>query len=452
VTNAEKLKRHADRLDQRPNNGTSTANPMEFAPNLVCMADVVPVSVSWLWPERIAIGRITLLVGRPGTGKSYFTAWLAAALSTGRRFPDGCFDTLGDTILMSAEDNPSDIIRPRLDACEADCSRVHVLESAKANDANGKIVERLVTLSDLPIIEAAIAHRKETRLLVVDPIGSYLGRDADAHRDNEVRSVLAPLADLAKRFKVAVVLVAHTRKAAGDSADDLVLGSRAFTGLARTVWHLFRDNKDKNRHLLLPGKNNLGPPRDGLAFRLEGEPLPAVQWEDGSVQMSADDALAAESRSAAEKRVPGPAADKKLAAGRWLAEALAAGPQTLVDLRERSEQAGHRWRTVQDAANDLDVDKYRSGFGGGALWRLPSIGKEPCANGVEVPQGENNSASLHEQEKQGKNADSELCTNGAESIGAEFPHPCTNGEGTPRGPAKTVRRFLPSNRTKGGGE
>jgi putative DNA primase/helicase len=447
MTNAEKLKRHAERLVQRPNKGASSANPKEFAPNLVCMADVAPVPVSWLWPYRIALGRITLLVGRPGAGKSYFTAWLAATLSTGRNFPDGCHGILGDTIILNAEDDPADTTRPRLDACGADCSHVHILESAKATDANGKTVERLVTLADLPIIEAALEQRRETRLLVVDPIGSYLGRDTDAHRDNEVRAVLGPIAKLAKCYNVAALLVCHTRKSAGDSADDAVLGSRGFSGIARGNWHLSLDPDDRDRHLLLPGKNNLGPPKDGLAFRLEGEPTPAIVWENGPVAISADDALAAEARSAAEKRKPGPSPDKRLAAGRWLAEFLQDGPKTPAEIREAADTAGHAWRTVQDAANDQNIERDRSGYGGGTLWRLP------CRDAVQSStQEQNNSASLREWEKQGENANLELCANGAKPIGAEIPYPCANEAGTPHEPPKPKRRFRPSKGTKGGGE
>ena len=110
----------------------------------------------------------------------------------------------------------------------------------------------------------------DCKLVVIDPIGSFLGNGTDAHRDNEVRGVLAPVAMLAEKHGPAVLVVAHRRKSAGSIADDLALGSRAFTGIARAVWHLTRDPDDKARRLLLPGKNNLAREGDGLAFSISG--------------------------------------------------------------------------------------------------------------------------------------------------------------------------------------
>jgi hypothetical protein len=165
-------------------------------------------------------------------------------------------------------------------------------------------------------------------------------------------------------------MVAHRRKSSGDFADDGVLGSRAFTGIARAVWHLSRDPDDKSRRLLLPGKNNLTPEGDGLAFRIEGNPGRIV-WEDGPVRMTADDAQFAEARVAAQKRKPGPAGNARRKAADWLCQELTTGPKAVADLKVGAESAGHKWRTVERAADDLCVVSDRTGFAGGAVWRLP---------------------------------------------------------------------------------
>src|SRR5690606_14589208 len=154
---------------------------------------------------------------------------------------------------------------------------------------------------------------------VVDPIGSFLGGNTDAHRDNEVRGVLAPVAKLAEKSGPAVLVVAHRRKSAGSIADDLALGSRAFTGIARAVWHLSRDNENKTRRLLLPGKNNLAPEGNGLAFTIAGDPA-VVVWERDPVAMSADDALAKEDGFGGEDVKPGPQPEARRHAAEWLRE------------------------------------------------------------------------------------------------------------------------------------
>ena len=212
----------------------------------------------------------------------------------------------------------------------------------------------------------------DCRLVIIDPIGSFLGGGTDAHRDNEVRSVLGPVAELASKYHVAVVMVAHRRKSSGDFADDSALGSRAFTGMARAVWHISHDPGNPKRRLLLAGKNNLTPEGAGLAFRIEGKPIGRIVWEDGPVAMTADDAQLAEARSAAAKRKPGPRDDARQQAVLWLEEVLAIGPRTPTDLEADAEKNDHKWRTVQRAADKLGIVRERAGFGGGMLWYLPS--------------------------------------------------------------------------------
>src|SRR5437762_416461 len=135
--------------------------------------------------------------------------------------------------------------------------------------------------------------------------------------------VLAPVAALAAKYGVAVVIVAHRRKSGGGGgADESTLGSRAFTGLARAVWHVVRDTTDPARRLLLPGKNNLAVEGSGFAFWLVGQPVAAVEWESEPVTMSADDVIGAESGER-ERHKPGPEPAARTAAVSWLRETLA---------------------------------------------------------------------------------------------------------------------------------
>ncbi len=343
-------------------------NEVADGPILTCLADVAPAEIKWLWPLRVPLGRITLLVGMPGEGKSFLTTYMAARVSTRSPWPDGSACPSGSVIFISAEDDPADTIRPRLDAHYADVRRVHLLAMVRKVGGKGEQKETMFTLADLDALETALKMHPDCKLVVVDPIGSFLGGGTDAHRDNEVRSVLAPVAKLAEKYGVAVVVVAHRRKASGAIADDLALGSRAFTGLARAVWHLTHDVEKKSRKLLLPGKNNLAREGDGMAFVICGEP-PAISWERNPVAMTADDALATENGNGRKK--PGPEPVARNQAAEWLRDLLRSGPMAAGKIQDEAKAAGYAWRTVQRAKDDLGIKPHREQFGGVWTWRLP---------------------------------------------------------------------------------
>ena len=349
-------------------------------PVLTCLADVEPRAIRWLWDGRFPLGRVSLLVGRPGEGKSFLTTDMAARVTTGTPWPDGSYCPQGSVILISAEDDPRDTIRPRLDAHRADVRKVYLLSAVRRVTGTTES-EKMITLADVDAVEEAIKQLDDCKLLAVDPIGSFLGNGVDAHRDNEVRSVLAPIAMLAEKYGPAVLVVAHRRKGGGLSADDNALGSRAFTGLARAVWHLSRDPGDKSRRLLLPGKNNLAHEGDGLAFSIVGEPA-RLAWETDPVAMTADDGLAAEQ---ATKR-PGPDAEAQDAAVAWLSTALADGPRPAKDLFDewKNGQGGSK-RTLERAKQVLGVEAYREGVPGPWLWRLLDFGSKVAKQGCQDP-------------------------------------------------------------------
>lgn len=336
-------------------------------PVLVCLADVEPAEVKWLWPERIPLGRLTVLAGHPGEGKSWVTTDMAARVSTGTPWPDGRDCPQGSVLMLCCEDGISDTVRPRLDAHGADVSRIHCMQVAEHTTPDGARL-RSVTLHDVDAIGAALESLPDCRLLVIDPIGSYLGGRSDAHRDNEVRAVLAPIAELAERHQVAIVLVAHTRKSTASRADDAVLGSRAFTGIARAVWHLMADPENYERRLLLPGKNNLSKGRDGMAFRIDGEPA-CVAWEPGTIESSADDMVAALAASGRSKR--GPESHELNRATAWLVSLLSAGPMLAREVYSKWEGTGGSNRTLQRARKELGILVDRENGNGPWWWSLP---------------------------------------------------------------------------------
>lgn len=338
--------------------------PIDGAPVVVCMATVEAKPIVWLWPNRFPRGMVSMLAGRPGEGKSFLTADMAARLSKGRAWPDGSPCLLGDTLLVSGEDDPATVIRPRLDGMDADAKRVHLLRGVlEVREGNAK--ERMFSLANLDALEAALAALPNLALVVIDPIGSFLGGKVDAHRDNEVRERLAPLAALAEKYNVAMLVVAHHNKSNNGRADDMILGSRAFTGLARCVYHLMVQPEDAERRLLLPGKTNIGRAPKGLAFRITGEP-PRLEWESAPVDLHADGVLAA-SRDGASG---GGALDEAV---EWLRDVLSPGPMPATEVRAKAEADGISKRTLDRAKQKLGVQATREGYAneGRWMWVMP---------------------------------------------------------------------------------
>lgn len=365
-----------------------------------CMADVEGRQIEWLWPGRIPLGRISMIVGKPGEGKSFLTAFMASTISTGGHFPDGMFCPQGYVILVSGEDDPADTIRPRLDAHGADCSKIFILKTVAYRDSTGQKKERGFTLADITQLEKALIDHPGVKLIVIDPIGSFLGGKVDGHRDNEIRSVLAPLAALAEKYNCAILIVAHRRKSAAASADDMALGSIGFVGLSRAVWHLSRDENNPERRLLLPGKMNLCRQPDGLAFSIGGEPA-SIQWESDPVQMSADDHQAEVNGMA----IRGPKPEARNTAGEWLSRYLSGGSRRVSEVRAESAAAGLSWRTVQRAADAIPVVRESDFSTKEYRWSLPPDPSVPSSvpSSLDNLAHTNNMASCHPIENKGEN-------------------------------------------------
>jgi putative DNA primase/helicase len=351
-----------------------------FGPVILTMSDVEAKPVSWLWRGRFSLGRLSLLIGRPGVGKSFLTLDMAARISTGRAWPDGGKCPSGSVLLLCCEDDPSDTIKARLDAAGADASKIHLLQGIRAAcPKTGEQRETVVTLADIDAIEATLQDMPDCKLIVIDPIGSYLGRRVDAHRDNDVRGVLAPVAALAEKYGPAVVIVAHSRKSAAKYADDTAMGSRAFTGIVRAAWHLLSDEEDSERRLLLSGKFNLGKPAPGWANRIESaipgrDETGRLVWESGPVEMTADDAMAILN----ETTKPGPQPEKRNGAADWLKKFLADGqPKAVKEIHAEAKSAGlgGSEKTLSRALDFLGG--IREKRGDSWVWQLDSSPQQP---------------------------------------------------------------------------
>lgn len=349
--------------------------PRRRAADLLSLADVLPTPIRWLWPGRIARGKLTLVAGQPGLGKSLLTVDIAARVSRGCAWPDASpGDPAADVIMLSAEDDPADTIRPRLDAAGADVRRIAMLQSAQSVDPEtGERRHRTVSLSDLATIRDALRQRPHCRLLVIDPITAYIA-GVDSHRNSDVRALLAPLSDLATAHDLAIVAVTHLSKGGGDasrSAVERVNGSLAFSAAARAVWVIGRDPDRTDRRIMAAAKNNLGPDASGLAYAISPTPdgVPVLAWEADPVSTSADDLLAPPERDADSRGSAIPDAIE------WLAEELSTGPVATAELQRRARAAGHSWSgAVRRAKDHLGVISRKDGMGGSWSWLLPEQG------------------------------------------------------------------------------
>ncbi|MBZ5660548.1 MAG: AAA family ATPase [Acidobacteriia bacterium] len=351
-----------------------------------CFADIAPEPVRWLWPARIPLGKFTLLIGDPGLGKSMVTIDMSSRVSTGMKFPDGGACERGGVLLLSAEDDAADTIRPRLDAAGADVSLVHTLEAVRVYLADGAVSERGFNLeADIGALEDALTRIPGIRLIVIDPISAYLG-NTDSHVNSEVRGLLTPLVAIASRYGVAVVGVAHLRKSAG-AAVHRAIGSIAFAAAARSVWAVGTDPSDPERRLMLPVKQNLTANIGGLAFRIEGpEGVPRLDWDPEAVNLDATEILmgafdGGEGQGALQE------------AEAWLADLLAEGPVPARKIQSEAKAAGLAWHTVRRAKDALGVEPSKGAFHSGWSWSLPN--SQDAQEAPKMPKFESRASSAN---------------------------------------------------------
>jgi hypothetical protein len=287
ATAAEQIADASMKMDAiRAEYEAGTASPLQSR----CMADIERKEVTMLWAGRFPLGELSIIAGSPGLGKSMVSLDMAARITTGRPWSDALDDTsqpVGRVLLLSVEDDLGSVVRPRLEAAGADLSKIITIDGF-THPSTG-ILTPFAASTDLHYLEDMIADLGDCRLVIVDPLSQFLGGNVDAHRENEVRAALTPLATMAHRHQVAVLGVMHLSKSKAQAALDRVLGSVAFSAVARAVWMLTKDPDDRESRLLLCGKMNLCKPADTLSFEIEHPGR--IKWHDGTVDADADDLL-----------------------------------------------------------------------------------------------------------------------------------------------------------------
>jgi hypothetical protein len=322
---------------------------------LLSLATVCPEPVAWLWPGRIPRGMLTVLDGDPGLGKSALTLDLAARVSRGLPMPDGSPGASGAVVLVSLEDSLAHTIRPRLDAAGGDAAKV---QAFTVRDSHG---ERVPTLpNDIPELERLVAECGAL-LVIVDPLMAALSGAVNAHHDQDVRRVLAPLSKLAERSGAAVLVVRHLNKSAGANPLYRGGGSIGITGAARSLLLLARDPDDPERRVLAHTKCNVSAHAPSLALRVAEATnrAPRIEWlgESGhsGVSLLAAPADGDESTSQAE-------------AEDFLRGELAGGEREAREVLSQARRQGIPERTLARARRSLGIKPRRRGFGPGATY------------------------------------------------------------------------------------
>lgn len=332
-----------------------------------CFADIQPEPISWLWEGRIALGKLTLVAGDPGLGKNLLTATLAAHVSKGYPWPiDGSTPPIGDVVLLSAEDDPADTIRPRLDAAGADCSRIHILQAVQETDTGGVETKRTFSLkSDIKVLEELLPTLPDCRLLVIDPISAYLD-GTESHNNSDMRGLLAPLAGLAGHHKIAVVLIQHLNKGSGsNNALYRPMGSVAFIAAARAAYIVTKDKDNPERRLVMPAKNNLAKDSTGLAYSVitAENGAPVIAWESEPVTITADEALALPDNTEEKTETDW--------AVIFLGDLLSGGPVPADEVHKVARRDGITKKPLRRAQERLGIKPKKLGFVDGWMWALP---------------------------------------------------------------------------------
>jgi RecA-family ATPase len=337
---------------------------------VVCMADVEPEQVSWLWHPYIAIGKLTILEGDPGLGKSWLTCAIACAVSRGRGLPNAEPFKAGNVLMLSAEDGLGDTLRPRLDAVGADVRRIFALNEPLTFDAAG-----------LLRLEAAIIEHTPV-LVIIDPLFAFTGGKVDIHRANECRAISAPLATIAERRGCAMLAVRHLGKSRGGGhALNAGIGSIDFTAAARSVLLVGRDPDEEQRRAVVQTKNNLAPHGEAIGYKLEDSQF----FWTGASDLTAERILAAASDEGERSTIT--------EAEDFLRTALSSGGRDSKAIKDEAKQAGISEATLRRAKARLKVQAKKVGLPGSHfqkwVWELSdSEGAQNCVEGAQTSESE----------------------------------------------------------------
>jgi putative DNA primase/helicase len=384
--------RNTDRSDSasgRSGTWLPNGDPQTHYPTEVILekgSSITPLEVEWIWSYWLAAGKVHLLGGAPGQGKTTLALALMATLTCGGRWPDGSKSSTGNVVMWSGEDDPADTLIPRLMAMGANRDRVYIVKGSKRGDE----AVPFDPARDMAALAEAVRKVGDVRLIVVDPIVSAV--PGDSHKNAEVRRGLQPLVDLAAEMRAAVLGITHLSKGtAGRDPTERITGSIAFTAVVRVVLLAakIRGDDGSDKRILVRSKSNIGPDEGGFEYSIDqieaapGIVASRVLW-GAAVDGTARQLLAeAEAEAGVEAES---ATSAKTVAADFLRQLLTA-PTPSETVKAEAKSAGLSFATVRRASDELGVHKRKGtgSLGSAWYWSLPEVaqGAQPL-NGEQV--------------------------------------------------------------------
>lgn len=342
----------------------------------ICALDIKPEGICWLWDGWLAAGKIHILGGAPGTGKTSIALSLASIISQGGLWPDGSRAPPGNILIWSGEDDPRDTLVPRLAMANANLSRIAFIKDI----ASGNKKRAFDPATDLSLLGQTIETNGNVKLLIIDPIVSAVA--GDSHKNAEVRRSLQPLADLARSFGIAVIGITHfTKGTSGRDPVERITGSLAFGALARVVF-IAAKSQEKNEtgeavRIFMRAKSNIGLDEDGFEYDLQ-----QAELDDNSTIIA--------SRVSWGKKIHGTAKalltsiecghknNKLDEAKEFLLGLLTDKPLMQSEIEKECNTAGIAWATARRAKKALNIESVKDGQA--HWWWQLSSGKDAQNN------------------------------------------------------------------------
>ncbi len=305
--------------------------------DLIQMSGVETKEVDWLWYPYIPYGKVTVVQGDPGEGKTTFVLSLLALLTKGEPLLE---EEQGaepvNVIYQTAEDGLGDTIKPRLEQAGADLDKVFVINES----------EESLSMTDERIMQAV--EKTSAKVVVLDPIQAYLGAGVDMHRANEIRPIFSRLSFLAEKTGCAIILIGHLNKSGGSKSAYRGIGSIDIGAAVRSVLVIGRDKEEKTLRIVAHSKSNLAPEGQSIAFELN--PETGFQWR-GYCETTVDDLLSGK----------GSTINKTTQAENLLKEILAETDLTFEEVKKYADEIGVSHRTLMTAKKNIGVDSTRKG-------------------------------------------------------------------------------------------
>jgi len=340
--------------------------------NVKRASNIAPEILSWLWPNRIPFGKLTLFAGHPGVGKGMATMYIAACATKGTGWHDCTnINAPSEVIIVSSEDAAGDTLVPRLMAAGADMDKVMIVSDVTTDKGD----KDFSLQTDIPALRELLESNPDVKVVIIDPIMNHMG-GLKANSEQEVRAGLSPLAKLAEKHSIAIVLVTHFNKNTNSDSIQRVGGAMGMVGSVRVAW-TFGEDKEDGKMKMLPLKANIAPNTGGLEYQI----MPHEVFINGQYASEGRIVWGAKTCSSVDAAIKFKAKDENpplyQLAMTWLTEHLSDGqPHSVAEIMVSAEYAGFKEDTLEMAVKKIGiVKKTHPEIPGPWYWQIPKLEK-----------------------------------------------------------------------------